>query len=242
MARRQREEGENADTQRWMVTFSDLIILLLTFFVLLLSMSSLDAKKLRQTFSFLTGAPGVLEFSSNGEIADLNELINKITNENIRVMLDITVLKRILPQNVQDKPEYKEILNNIERYIDIYDDPRGFVISIQDKILFESGKTELKPESFPILDLIAKTILGCSYPILIMGHTDNIPLKRSIYRSNYELSVYRALNVFNYFTIKKSIPKSRFYVGGYGPSMPRFNNNSSEGRRKNRRVEIIFKI
>ena len=242
MARRKAEDTASTDTQRWMVTFSDLIMLLLTFFVLLLSMSSLDAKKLKQAFSFLSGAPGVLEFSSNGEIADLTELIDKIKNENIRVMLDITVLKKMLPQAVKDLPKYKEILNNIERYIDIYDDPRGFVISIQDKILFESGKAQLKPESFPILDLIAKTIKGCSYPILLMGHTDNIPLKRSIYKSNYELSVYRALNVFKYFIIKKSIPKSRFYVGGYGPSMPRFDNNTSEGRGKNRRVEIIFKI
>ncbi len=168
MAKERREDTDSTDTQRWMVTFSDLIMLLLTFFVLLLSMSSLDAKKLKQTFSFLTGAPGVLEFSSNGEIADLNELIDKIKDENIRVILDIKVLKKMLPQTVQDKPEYKEILNNIERYIDIYDDPRGFVISIQDKILFESGKAELKPDSFPILDLIAKTIMGCSYPILIM--------------------------------------------------------------------------
>jgi len=104
MARRKAEDTDSTDTQRWMVTFSDLIMLLLTFFVLLLSMSSLDAKKLKQTFSFLTGAPGVLEFSSNGEIADLNELIDKIKDENIRVILDIKVLKKMLPQTVQDKP------------------------------------------------------------------------------------------------------------------------------------------
>jgi chemotaxis protein MotB len=121
------------------------------------------------------------------------------------------------------------------------DDERGIALSFHGNILFEPGKTTLRKEAYPVLDVIAEAIEECPNDVLIMGHSDNTPIKDEVYGSNWELSTYRGISVLNYFVNKKGLSPSRFSVGGSGSSRPLYPNINQKNRSLNRRVEIIFK-
>ena len=132
---------------------------------------------------------------------------------------------------------FKDLSNDIT----LSDDERGVSLSFHGKILFDPGKTTLRKEAYPVLDVIADAIEECPNDILIMGHSDNAPVKGEIYGSNWELSAYRGFSVLDYFLKKKGLLPSRFSVGGAGSSRPLYPNTNQKNRSLNRRVEIIFK-
>lgn len=233
--------GQESDPNAWLVTFGDLVMLLLTFFVLLLSMSSMDSKTLKATFSHFRGAPGVLELVGAREMMGLGSFITKYQSTDSLLVLDQEAMKKLLiPSHKLDKNKEAEI-KDLYKKINIADDRRGIVLSFQGDILFAPGGAALKKEMFPFLDAIAETIESCSNEILIMGHTDNIPIRNRLYGSNWELSSYRGLSVLEYFLREKELSPSRFSVGGYGASRPLHPNDTPDKRALNRRVEIIFK-
>jgi len=258
-----KDDGSKTDTTLWMVTFGDLLMLLLTFFVMLLSMSSMDTKALRTITSIFTGAIGPLEFSDWGSVKQPADLVQQGAGGSMEIpdLNTITLLKSrygaIVSENKDtdisnlelfkdvfdtgDDPEQDEMLKQLKEFIRISEDERGVVIALQETIVFDSGEAKIKPSIFPLLDWIAEVLDSIPNDILIMGHTDNLPVKTGRYRSNWELSLYRALNVHSYFVEKKSLSPERFAVGGYGDLRPLFPNNTREGRQKNRRVEIILK-
>jgi chemotaxis protein MotB len=143
--------------------------------------------------------------------------------------------------SAQAGQELKEAIKQLKEAIDIADDERGIVVSLQEQILFHPGKASIKKDFFPVLDSIARAIASCPNDILIMGHTDSIPIQTEKYASNWELSSYRGLSVLRYFVEKRHLAPSRFSVGGYGPSRPLWPNDSPKERSLNRRVEIIFR-
>jgi chemotaxis protein MotB len=233
--------GQEQNPNAWLITFGDLVMLLLTFFVLLLTMSSMDTKKLRETFSHFMGAPGVLELAGSRQITDLHSFITKYGSADGQLVLDQDLIKRLLtPSYKSDKNTEKKIKDYYKK-IDMTDDNRGIVFSFQEDILFAPGGATLKKEVFPFLDSIAETIESCPNEITIMGHTDNIPIRSRLYGSNWELSIYRGHSVLEYFLDKKGLSPSRFSVGGYGAHRPLHPNNTPENRALNRRVEIIFR-
>jgi len=230
-------EGKKIDSNSWMVTFADLVMLLLTFFVLLLSMSSMDAKKLKDIFTQFKKATGVLGFSDTKEISTLGNFIKKYNDTSNLLVID----QNKLIFSIELAENLEELLKDQNRkIIDLTDDERGIVLSFHKDVLFDSGKATIKKEVFPILDVIAGAIDECPNDILIMGHTDDTPSKSNLYRSNWELSSYRGLSVLEYFIKEKRMSPSIFSVGGYGSSRPLYPNSTPENRALNRRVEIIF--
>ncbi len=117
----------------------------------------------------------------------------------------------------------------------------GLVVILSDEILFASGKAELKSEAYPVLDKLAKVIKRevPDKDIGVSGHTDNVPIQHSSWPSNWELSTRRATNVLHYLEDKGISPR-RLSATGYGEHRPLASNNSSDGRAKNRRVEIVI--
>jgi chemotaxis protein MotB len=231
------------DPSVWMVTFSDLIMLLLTFFVMLLTMSSMDVKKLKDIIRHGSEAPGVLSFSQYTEIADLAKFIDTYSESDSKFVIDQDLLRDFLIPTIKlegKKEEMAKLLGDMVNLVDIGDDERGIVLSFQEDILFDSGEVVLKKKELPILDSIAKAIYSCTNDILVMGHTDNVPVKSSLRMSNWELSSQRGLSVLAYL-LEKGLSPSRFSVGGYGPSRPRYPNDTPKNRALNRRVEIIFR-
>ena len=230
------EDGE-IDPNSWMITFADLVMLLLTFFVLLLTMSSMDTKKLQNLMTHFRASTGVLEFSGAGEVYKLGGFINKYNDTESLLVVDqkhfLTKLKIV--SNI------KNMLNDLSNDITLSDDERGVALTFHGNILFDTGKTTLRKEAISVLDIVADAIEECPNDILIMGHSDNTPIKGEIYRSNWELSAYRGISVLDYFLKEKGLLPSRFSVGGSGSSSPLYPNTSQKNRSLNRRVEIIFK-
>jgi chemotaxis protein MotB len=232
-------EGEQQRSNAWMITFSDLVMLLLTFFVMLLAMSSMDTKKLKEIILHLRDSAGLLDFSGSMGVTDLASFVKKHKDTKAFFMIDQFLLRDLFGPSIELDRE--EMIKDLSELIDITDDERGIVLSLQENILFDSGEAKIKKESFPVLDSIFTAIDSCPNDILIMGHTDNIPSHSTLYESNWELSSYRALSVLEYFLKEKSRQPSRLSVGGYGPARPLYPNDVPKSRALNRRVEIIIR-
>lgn len=234
-------EHATVDPNMWMVTFSDLLMLLLTFFVMLLTMSSMDQKKLREIFIYLKEAAGVLELAGTRGLTDLASLVTEFNETQTSYKIDERLFKDLFIPLIKPEEKAAQRLKDLSELVTITDDERGIVFSFQEKILFDSGKATIKDEGYAFLDLIATAIETCPNDMLIMGHTDSIPIHAGVFQSNWELSSYRGLSVLEYFVEKKELPPSRFSAGGYGPSRPLYPNDTERNRALNRRVEIIFK-
>ncbi|MBW1674204.1 MAG: OmpA family protein, partial [Deltaproteobacteria bacterium] len=233
-------QGEQLDLNAWMVTFSDLVMLLLTFFVMLLTMSSMDTKMLKDIRSSLDAAAGLLEYSGLRRVTSLGKFIQEYQASSDLFVIDHDRLKNLIPSAGLDKVMSEEI-KDLNEIMDITDDERGIVLSLQENILFDPGEVKIKKDFFHVLDSISTAIASCPNDILIMGHTDNIPSHSKIYESNWELSSYRALSVLEYFLKEKGLQPSRFSAGGYGPARQLYPNDTPKDRTLNRRVEIIIK-
>ena len=233
-------QGEKLDPNAWMVTFSDLVMLLLTFFVMLLTMSSMDTKMLKDIRSSLNEAAGLLEYSGLRGVTSLEKFIREYQDSSNLFVIDQDRLENLVPLAGLDKL-ISEKGKGLNEMVDITDDERGIVMCLRENILFDPGQTTIKKDLLPVLDSIAVAIESCPNHILIMGHTDDMPTHTKAYESNWELSSYRGLSVLEYFLKEKGLPPSRFSVGGYGPSRPLYPNVSPKGRALNRRVEIIFR-
>lgn len=238
---RQNTAEESGNSNAWMTTFADLIMLLLTFFVLLLTMSSLSREGLKELTTYLRESVGVLEFSGLSKIDNLASFVKSLEARNTAIIIDYKELSR------ESLPGLEAVRKAIGAEADASDlfaisrDERGVSLSFHANIFFKSGMATISRESYPLLDIIATAIADSPNDIIIMGHTDKTPVKKGRYRSNLELSAYRGMTILDYFTGKKNLDADRFAVGGYGSWRPYKPNSSRIGNPANRRVEIIFK-
>lgn len=204
--------SEETDTDEWLVTYSDIMTLLMTFFVLLFSMSTIDPVKIEQ-FGEAMG----------------KELGKKTSESTGRVSL------------AQIDRDVKEIINeeNLSEFVDVHHSYRGVTISIVADILFQRGSSELNPQVYPILDKFIPKIRNSIYQIAVEGHTDSDPIHSEKYPSNWELSAARASQVVNYY-ISKNIDAVRFRAIGFAHTRPKEPNTTPDNKSQNRRVEITF--
>ncbi|MEE8399607.1 MAG: OmpA family protein [Desulfobacterales bacterium] len=233
------KEDKGLDPNAWMTTFGDLVMLLLTFFVLLLTMSSMDQKQLKELFSHLKASTGVLGFSGSRQV-EFDQFIKDVTESGSKIVLDNEALSDLFKLSVRIDRKI-EGMERMDRALNITDDERGLVLSFKDHILFEQGRADIKKDAYEILDAIGTSIQSCANDILIMGHTDNVPVESEKYASNWELSSYRGLSVLRYFVEERKMSASRFFAGGYGDARPLYRNDTPKRRAANRRVEIIFR-
>ena len=232
------EEVKSGEVPTWMVTFSDLATLLLTFFVLLLSMSSMDDKSLRSLFTNFTSACGILNFKELGEVYHPRDVLI----DGIYQQLKETLVIKRSDDPVDIPSDTKEtFLQESGGQVVMQDTEGGFKLVFGHKLMFESGKAEIKQEMKPILDQVAKFIKASSFQVYIDGHTDNIPIKSKEFSSNTSLSLARAYNVMIYLIEEGGVSADYLALGGYGEKHAIESNDDPSGREKNRRVEMIFK-
>ena len=224
MARKDDDEAE-VDPNAWMATFSDLLSLLLTFFVLLFAMKSVDKGKLQETLSYFRGGGiGILEAGNfmplmTGSHEEINEQIIPISPSD---------LKKVL--------ENKDLGEEVA----VASHQKGLVVALPSALLFDSGTSDLNSgaEAFlvEIIDLLEMTNLDFQ----VIGHTDNLPISGTRYASNWDLSIARAGKVLRVLIDVSGMAPERFSLVGYGASRPIFPNTTPENRAANRRVEIML--
>ncbi|MCI9315158.1 MAG: flagellar motor protein MotB [Lachnospiraceae bacterium] len=259
MAKKKPEEPPKG-SPAWMATFSDLMNLLLCFFVLLFAMSSIDEAKqeqiaasFNQMFSvFERGASAIGDgmLISNGvsQLNELDEFINSTgkMSEGDVVDDDVAAVKEQLDEAKMEESE--ELSEKIEealeekdmgKEIDIEITSQYVQLTLKGSLLFDSGSTLLKDEAKPVLDQVGLILERYANGIIeIEGHTDNVPMSGAKYSNNNELSSGRALSVFDYLLSVTNLDPANVKHSGRGEYMPVADNSTAEGRTKNRRVEI----
>jgi chemotaxis protein MotB len=229
---------KKAISQEWLTTYSDMMTLILTFFVLLYSFSLVDSNKFRQLAQSMAIALG----GNSQVITDGGNVGPVPIAENPGVESN-TDGSGIVGSEVQKM--YEEVSgyideNALNAKVTIKKDTRGVLIELQDNILFDSGDAKLKQDSIPLLKKISGLLSKFPNEVIVEGHTDNLPINKGYYQSNWELSSDRANKVVRYFIEKEGIDGKRFQAVGLGEYRPIDTNDTPEGRQKNRRVNILI--
>ena len=266
MAKR-KEEEQPAGSPAWMATFSDLMNLLLCFFVMLFSMSNMDEQKLRQLVAAMNNTVSIFDAGSTaiGEgvlisngVSQLNELDEYINSTGKQADNEVDgedmqnfdqspeALEEILSETYLQRNE--ELAENVEEalqdssiadQVDISFTAQYVQLSMNGALLFDSGSAELKEESTEILEKVGAVLQRYSSGIIeIEGHTDNVPINSARYASNEELSDARALSVFYFLINNTKLDPVNLKHSGMGERVPVADNSTAEGRSRNRRVEI----
>lgn len=174
----------------------------------------------------LAGCTFIFQSGRRSDVQKIGELSQQLDELNQARRL----LENALSKEIEDRQVKLEMMG------------KGLVITVVGDVLFDSGKAKIRPESYPILDKVA-TVLKENVPKLnvgIEGHTDNVPIKFSGWKSNWELSTARSLSVLHYLVEERDISPERVSAIGYGEYRPIDSNNTKEGRQSNRRVEIVI--
>ncbi len=226
MARKKQEECPPG-APGWITTFSDLMSLLLTFFVLIVSFSSIQQVKFQKALGSLKAYLGVLP-KQESAFYQRQLVMPQMTDEGSRRMKRLAkeLKKLIKKRRLQQQIKYEFT-------------SKGLLIRIDSPVLFDLGKANIKPNAYPILDKVVEMTRDWDNEIRIEGHTDDLPIHNSRFPSNWELSAARALSVLRYF-IGKGIEPQRLAAVGYGEYHPLVPNSSPENRARNRRVEIYI--
>jgi chemotaxis protein MotB len=229
MARKKKKAGKE-NSERWLLTYSDLITLLMVFFVLLYSMSKTDVAKFQQLAASLHSAlgSGVLQQSSQISINDSTTSANSLVDQSI-----FDHIKQSVSQATKQNGIDPSLIN-------IQTTPEGISISISGMLLFYNGTDEIKPDGITLLQTIGANIQPIPNNVRIEGHTDDIAPQNSPYATNWELSAARAVAVVRFLTDQIHVTPSRLSAVGYGQYHPIVPNDTREHRETNRRAVIVI--
>jgi len=222
------EEGAPA----WVVTFGDLMSLLLCFFVLLLSFSEMDRNKYRIVSGAMKNAFGIQRKRPVFESPKGQKMISKEFDQAIVLIKVDKVIDPFMQELAEEFKEFKES-------IDIVVEEDEVTIRMMGEATFDIGQTSLRKEFTPLLLKIGALLGRTKGQIIIAGHTDNIPLKGGPYGSNLGLSMARAGSVAEFLLKSTSLDPKRISTVGFGEHRPLESNDTEQGRQKNRRVEIV---
>lgn len=241
----------------WMATFSDLMNLLLCFFVLLFSMSTVDAQKFEliaasfsNNFSVLSGGAkaigeGMLISNGVSQLDNLSEFLSTIgatAESDAEYQEQMAELEEAQLERSEQMAELiEEALQEgqLADEVDVDFNSQYVSLNLNGALLFDSGKASLREEAEPLLGQIGRMLETYAQSVIeIEGHTDNVPIHNSAFANNDELSSFRALAVFEYFVGNTNLNPANIKHSGRGEYVPVADNATPEGRQKNRRVEI----
>jgi chemotaxis protein MotB len=251
--RRGGHAGEHENEERWLLTYSDMITLLMALFMVLFSISSVNTSKytqlqksLQDAFSgrILSGGKSIVNSGSDGKspsdqaspaIVPIKPQVGQTstTSNTTKENSEFKRIKRQIDAYARKHGLSKQLQTQIAR--------RGLVVRLlTDQVVFDPGQAALKPAAAPVLTGVAHALnIDKTHPIMVEGHTDNVPISGSQFPSNWELSTARASVVVR-FLIHTGINKFRLGAAGYANLYPVASNSTDIGRSKNRRVEIVL--
>jgi chemotaxis protein MotB len=221
------QQLETAGMMRWLLTYADMITLMLALFIILFAMSTISRVKV-QEFAKLVSAG----FDNTWSV---NQPPNGGTNgeQSFNASANIPAIQQELEKYVQS--------HKLQNQVQVRMDRRGLVITLlSDRSFYDSGSAELRPETLPILDAIYGFLKKDQNLIRVEGNTDNVPIHTAQYPTNWELSAARAVGVARYLVEHDGLDPERVSAAGYGEYRPRKPNDTDADRQANRRVDIVL--
>lgn len=219
-----------------MTTWGDMMSLLLCFFILLYSFSSVDAQKFRAIMSAFQGMSGILDNGQSlvpeGDMLDSSSPFSDlVTDESYGQLQSLETLAVKVAELLESEGFAEEVELTLE--------DRGLVMRFKDVVLFDIGSDALKEEPKELLKKLSVILEKVPLPIRIEGHTDNVPINNVRFPSNWELSVGRAVKVVRFLIEEGALDSDRLSALGYGEYRPLETNDTLAGRARNRRVDIV---
>lgn len=248
MARKRKKKDDHMD-ESWLLPYSDLLTLLLALFIVLFSMSNVDAKKFAEfssSFSSaLSGGTGVMDNPSPVEVENPKTVGTKDTATDAKTKEEAQAAKKA----VKEKRDLQEMQGQIDTYINDQQlnqslqttlTDEGLRITILDRALFDSGSAEVKEESIGLARELSELLISDpARKITVAGYTDNVPIGSANFDSNWDLSAMRAINFMKIVLENPKLDPANFSAQGYGEYKPVASNDTDEGRSQNRRVEVL---
>ncbi|MGB4379518.1 MAG: OmpA family protein [Limnochordia bacterium] len=227
--RRRKKSGDSdqASSPLWMTTYSDMVTLLLSLFVLLHGISNVDEGKFQGLMQSIRAGFGIFD----GGLA-IDPEAGIMGSSQFSVEQQLVELKDTLGELME--------VEGLSTAVTVQHEERGLVVRFADQVFFDLGKADLKPEALAILNKIGPILKDIPNPIRIEGHTDNLPIKTAQFPSNWELSVHRATSVIRYMVEELDFDPTKLSAAGYGEYRPVRPNDSAENRAMNRRVDIVI--
>lgn len=212
-----------AGAPAWMVTYSDLVTLLLTFFVLLLSMANMDPVKFLKVANSMRSAFGIIGNIESVDIAP-------------KIIYTAPVADKDMAQRVYKRLEMQINRLQLNKDITLVTDRGAVVLRVDNTLLFEPGRSVVKPEAYLILRKVAELVRPLPFHLRTEGHTDSTGNENT----NWDISMARAISVLKFFSTEKLFPLDRMSAAGYGSQHPIAPNDTPENQALNRRVEFIL--
>ncbi|MFO7818437.1 MAG: OmpA/MotB family protein [Thermodesulfobacteriota bacterium] len=238
LAKKQRQKQEECICEEglppWISTFADLMSLLLTFFVLLLSFANMDIQKFQDMMGSIKDAFGVQVKREQADYIAFSptkfERKDMQLNEQSELVLGMVMrLKAMIEDDSQ-----------LKKNVDIAPDDQGVLMRVNNGVMFASNSAALKPESKKVLMDVINLLKEYNFDLIVRGHSDDQYVKSNMYPSNWELSAARAIAALRYIVDNGGINSSRLKAVGYADTRPLVPNTSLKNRAVNRRVEFYF--
>ena len=222
------EAMESAGMMRWLLTYADMITLLLALFIILFAISNISAVKFNRFAKLVSGGfsstSPINNAPNGGAVGHDHGRTDEANMANAKAKLDQYIAKHGLQAKVQ---------THVEK--------QGLVITLlSDKAYYDSGSAQLRPETMRVLDAVAGQLRVLPNEVRVEGSTDDVPIATAEYPTNWELSAARATGVTRYLVEHDKIAPTRLALAGYGQFRPKFANDTDAHRQQNRRVDIVI--
>lgn len=248
MSRRRKHEDEHENHERWLVSYADFITLLFAFFVVMYSLSSVNEGKYRILSDSLVSAFRSIDVNAAGQQIVVPPVA---AAAGVRIPAPVRRTPEEAQAEARRKAEVQRMRNmaeDIRRVLEpltrggqvsVSEGVHGITVEINASVLFAPGEALLGQQAATALRAVAEVLAGADFPIVVEGHTDNIPINTARFPSNWELSAVRASSVVRLF-VESGVGSPRLTAAGYSDQRPLADNSDEAGRARNRRVTILI--
>ena len=245
------KHAEHENHERWLVSYADFITLLFAFFVVMFASSQTDKGKAKQVSeavekalkegSSVSSMPPAVAKVLGGTVDDKGQGnaqmhgpggAQKAAKEEPQDVMELSVSLKTLSGELEEEIKQGKV--------EVSMTPRGIVVSLKQAAFFPSGTDAVEVATMPTLEKVAKALKAVANPVRIEGHTDAVPIHTPRFRSNWDLSAARAIAIMEVLSSRFEIPFQRLAIAGYADTVPVADNDTPEGRARNRRVDLVI--
>ncbi len=247
-----KEPEKHVNHERWLVSYADFITLLFAVFVVLYAMGQSDKAKVEAVMQSIQQSFGMA--TAGAPTPKMNVIPSKTISAIPSLKPDVSIappgrLRTGQAKVRAEEKDFRQIKASIEAYlvkqgaqnkVTLEITRRGLIVSLKEAGFFDSGKATIKPEAYELVNTIAEVMTQYNNPLRFEGHTDNVPISSAQFPSNWELSTSRATNAVKYLIKNFDVDPDKISATGYAEFRPLADNATSEGRARNRRVDLVM--